>query len=112
MIKLEHITKIYSSNNIEQIALDDVSLVLPDKGFVAIYGASGCGKTTLLNILGGLDHQNSGKVIVNGRDTSKFTVSEWDSYRNQEVGFIFQQYFLLPHLNVYDNIAITLHKRK
>ena len=108
MIKLEHITKIYSSNNIEQIALDDVSLVLPDKGFVAIYGASGCGKTTLLNILGGLDHQNSGKVIVNGRDTSKFTTSEWDSYRNQEVGFIFQQYFLLPHLNVYDNIAITL----
>ena len=108
MIKLEHITKIYSSNNIEQVALDDVSLVLPDKGFVAIYGASGCGKTTLLNILGGLDHQNSGKVIVNGRDTSKFSVSEWDSYRNQEVGFIFQQYFLLPHLNVYDNIAITL----
>ena len=108
MIKLEHITKIYSSNNIEQIALDDVSLVLPDKGFVAIYGASGCGKTTLLNILGGLDHQNSGKVIVNGRDTSKFSINEWDSYRNQEVGFIFQQYFLLPHLNVYDNIAITL----
>ena len=108
MIKLEHITKIYSSNNIEQIALDDVSLVLPDKGFVAIYGASGCGKTTLLNILGGLDHQNSGKLIVNGRDTSKFSVGEWDSYRNQEVGFIFQQYFLLPHLNVFDNIAITL----
>ena len=108
MIKLENITKIYSSNNIEQIALDDVSLVLPDKGFVAIYGASGCGKTTLLNILGGLDHQNSGKLTVNGRDTSKFSTGEWDSYRNQEVGFIFQQYFLLPHLNVYDNIAITL----
>ena len=108
MIKLEHITKIYSSNNIESIALDDVSLVLPDKGFVAIYGASGCGKTTLLNILGGLDHQTSGNLTVNGRDTSRFTTGEWDSYRNQEVGFIFQQYFLLPHLNVYDNIAITL----
>ena len=108
MIKLENITKIYSSNNVEQIALDDVNLVLPDKGFVAIYGASGCGKTTLLNILGGLDHQNSGKLIVNGRDTAKFSKGEWDSYRNQEVGFIFQNYFLLPHLNVYDNIAITL----
>ena len=108
MIKLENITKIYASNNTEQIALDDVSLVLPDKGFVAIYGASGCGKTTLLNILGGLDHQNSGKLIVNGTNTSTFSKSEWDSYRNQEVGFIFQNYFLLPHLNVYDNIAITL----
>ena len=108
MIKIKNISKVYSSNSIEQIALDDVSLVLPDKGFVAIYGASGCGKTTLLNILGGLDHQTVGKLIVNGRDTSSFTGGDWDSYRNQEVGFIFQQYFLLPHLNVFDNIAVTL----
>ena len=108
MIKLEKIRKVYETNGIKQAALDDVSLVLPDKGLVVIYGASGCGKTTLLNILGGLDHQTSGKLIVNGRDTSKFNNSDWDSYRNQEVGFIFQQYYLLPHLNVYDNIAITL----
>ena len=108
MIKLENITKIYETNGIEQAALDGVSLVLPDKGLVVIFGASGCGKTTLLNILGGLDHQTSGTLIVNDKDTSKFTNSDWDSYRNQEVGFIFQQYYLLPHLNVYDNIAITL----
>lgn len=108
MIKLEHIRKVYDTNGIKQAALDGVSLVLPDKGLVVIYGASGCGKTTLLNILGGLDHQTSGKLIVNGRDTSGFSNSDWDSYRNQEVGFIFQQYYLLPHLNVYDNIAITL----
>ena len=108
MIKLENIRKVYETNGIKQAALDGVSLVLPDKGLVVIYGASGCGKTTLLNILGGLDHQTSGKLIVNGHDTSDFNNSDWDSYRNQEVGFIFQQYYLLPHLNVYDNIAITL----
>ena len=108
MIKLDKITKVYESNGIKQTALDDVSLVFPEKGFVVIYGASGCGKTTLLNILGGLDHQTSGKLIVNEKDTSSFKGSDWDSYRNQEVGFIFQQYYLLPHLNVYDNIAITL----
>ena len=108
MIKLENIRKVYLTNGLEQVALDDVNLVLPDKGLVVIYGASGCGKTTLLNILGGLDHQTSGKLIVNGNDTSHYSNSDWDSYRNQEVGFIFQQYYLLPHLNVYDNIAITL----
>ena len=108
MIKLDKISKIYVTNGIKQVALDNVNLVLPDKGLVVIYGASGCGKTTLLNILGGLDHQTSGKLIVNGRDTSGFRNADWDSYRNQEVGFIFQQYYLLPHLNVYDNIAITL----
>lgn len=108
MIKLEKITKIYESNGIKQKALDEVSLIFADKGFVVIYGASGCGKTTLLNILGGLDRATSGRLIVSGRDTSTFKNSDWDSYRNQEVGFIFQQYYLLPHLNVYDNIAITL----
>ena len=108
MIKLENITKIYESNQTKQVALDSVNLVLPDKGLVVICGASGCGKTTLLNILGGLDHQTSGKLIVNDKDTSQFSSGDWDSYRNQEVGFIFQQYYLLPHLNVYDNIAITL----
>lgn len=108
MIKLEKISKVYETNGIKQVALDNVNLVLPDKGLVVIYGASGCGKTTLLNILGGLDHQTSGKLIVNGKDTSSFKNSDWDSYRNQEVGFIFQQYYLMPHLNVFDNIAITL----
>ena len=108
MIKLENITKIYETNGISQAALESVDLVLPDKGLIVIYGASGCGKTTLLNILGGLDHQTSGKLIVNNKDTTSFSNADWDSYRNQEVGFIFQQYYLLPHLNVFDNIAVTL----
>lgn len=108
MIKVNHISKVYVTNGNEHKALDDFSLVLPDKGFVAIYGASGCGKTTLLNILGGLDVPTEGDVIVNGRSTSKFDTKDWDSYRNQEVGFIFQNYYLLPHLTVYENVAITL----
>ena len=114
MIVLKDLTKKYKSNNSEEevIALNDLSLVLPDKGFVAIYGASGCGKSTLLNVLGGLDQPDFGQMIVNGRDTSKFTVSDWNSYRNQQVGFIFQNYYLLPHLNVFDNIAITLQMSK
>ena len=108
MIKINHISRIYNTNGNEHKALDDFSLVLPDKGFVAIYGASGCGKTTLLNILGGLDVPTSGDITVNGRNTSEFNKKDWDSYRNQEVGFIFQNYYLLPHLTVYENVAITL----
>lgn len=114
MIIISGLTKTYKSKTTQEdvVALDDLTLFLPDKGFIAIYGASGCGKSTLLNVLGGLDLADSGKMIVNGRNTSKFTRKDWDSYRNQEVGFIFQNYYLLPHLNVFDNIAITLEMSK
>lgn len=114
MIVIHGLTKKYKSSvkGEDVIALDDIDLFLPDKGFVAIYGASGCGKSTLLNVLGGLDHADFGSMIVNGRDTSGYKEHDWNSYRNQEVGFIFQNYFLLPHLNVYDNIAITLQMSK
>ena len=114
MIVINNLTKKYPGVNKgdEVIALNDISLFLPDKGFIAIYGASGCGKSTLLNILGGLDVADFGTMIVNGRDTTGFKAHDWDSYRNQEVGFIFQNYFLLPHLNVYDNIAVTLQMSK
>ena len=115
MIIINNLTKKYSSPNKAEedvIALNNISLFLPDKGFVAVYGASGCGKSTLLNVLGGLDVADSGQMIVNGRDTTGFKAHDWNSYRNQEVGFIFQNYFLLPHLNVYDNIAITLQMSK
>ena len=114
MIVVENLVKKYKSvsRDEEVVALDHLSLVLPDKGFIAIYGASGCGKSTLLNVLGGLDQADEGEMIVNGRKTSKFSLSDWNSYRNQEVGFIFQNYYLLPHLNVYDNIAITLQMSK
>ena len=107
------VRKFKSPNKDEEIvALDHLSLTLPDKGFIAIYGASGCGKSTLLNVLGGLDYADEGKMIVNGRDTSRFSLSDWNSYRNQEVGFIFQNYYLLPHLTVAENIAITLQMSK
>ena len=114
MIIVKNLTKKYGTKDKteEVIALNNVSLVLPDTGFVAIYGASGCGKSTLLNVLGGLDQADTGEMIVNGRSTSGFTAHEWNSYRNQEIGFVFQNYFLLPHLNVFDNIAVTLQMSK
>ena len=114
MIIVKNLTKIYKSKfeGEEVIALNKVNLVLPDKGFIAIYGASGCGKSTLLNVLGGLDQADFGEMIVNGRSTKGFNAHDWNSYRNQEVGFVFQNYFLLPHLNVFDNIAVTLQMSK
>ena len=114
MIIIKELTKKYNSKykDEEVIALNNISLVLPDKGFIAIYGASGCGKSTLLNVLGGLDQADEGEMIVNGRSTKGFNAYDWNSYRNQEVGFVFQNYFLLPHLNVADNIAVTLQMSK
>ena len=114
MIIVKNLTKIYKSKveGEEVIALNKINLVLPDKGFIAIYGASGCGKSTLLNVLGGLDQADFGEMVVNGRSTKGFNAHDWNSYRNQEVGFVFQNYFLLPHLNVFDNIAVTLQMSK
>ena len=114
MIVVKNLTKKYNSKDKDEevIALDNISLVLPDKGFVTVYGASGCGKSTLLNVLGGLDQADAGDMIVNGRNTAGFGSHDWNSYRNQEVGFVFQNYFLLPHLNVFDNIAVTLQMSK
>ena len=114
MIIVKNLTKIYKSKSNEEdvIALNNVNLVLPDRGFVAIYGASGCGKSTLLNVLGGLDQADTGELIVNHRNTKGFSEHEWNAYRNQEVGFVFQNYYLLPHLTVFDNIAITLQMAK
>jgi len=114
MIIVKNLTKKYNSKNKDEevIALNKINLVLPDKGFIAIYGASGCGKSTLLNVLGGLDVADFGEMIVNGRSTKGFGAHDWNSYRNQEVGFVFQNYFLLPHLNVFENIAITLQMSK
>ena len=114
MIIVKNLTKIYKSkgNDEDVVALNKVNLVLPDKGFVAVYGASGCGKSTLLNVLGGLDQADKGEMIVNHRNTKGFSEHDWNAYRNQEVGFVFQNYYLLPHLTVFDNIAITLQMSK
>ena len=108
MIKLKNVTKVYNQNNIKCKALDGLSLELPSKGLVAVFGASGCGKSTLLNIIGGLDTFDSGEFVFEGRNVKDFSKREWDAYRNQHVGFVFQNYFLMPHLNVRDNIAISL----
>lgn len=114
MIIVKNLTKVYKSKGNEEdvVALNNVNLVLPDKGFIAVYGASGCGKSTLLNVLGGLDQATKGEMIVNHRNTKGFSEHEWNAYRNQEVGFVFQNYYLLPHLTVFDNIAITLQMSK
>ncbi|MCQ2087854.1 MAG: ABC transporter ATP-binding protein/permease [Bacilli bacterium] len=108
MISLKNIKKYYKTNDFESKALDGLSLDLPDKGLVAIFGSSGCGKSTLLNVIGGLDKFDSGKFFFNGRDVKTFSQRDWDSYRNQHVGFVFQNYYLMPHLSVKENISIAL----
>ena len=111
MICLEHISRVYSSKKgvVEDVyALDDVSLTLPEVGFISICGASGSGKTTLLNILGGLDTPTSGRMVVDEISTENFTSKDWDAYRNEKVGFVLQNCYLLPHLSIGDNVAIKL----
>lgn len=108
MIKLSNIKKDYNLGTIKVNALRGVDLELASSGFVCVHGPSGCGKTTLLNLIGGLDKPTSGNLYVNGEDTNTFTNSNWDSYRNQEVGFIFQEYYLLPQLSVFENVELSL----
>lgn len=108
MIILKNISKDYKLGNTKVHALKNVSLEFSEKEFVCIHGPSGCGKTTLLNIIGGLDKYTSGKMYINNQDTSTFKDSDFDSYRNQEVGFVFQNYYLLPQLNVFENVELAL----
>lgn len=110
MINLEHISRIYKRKDSHEVikALDDISLALPDKGFVAILGASGSGKTTLLNIIGGLDRPDEGNMVVDDLSTKDFSSGDWDSYRNNKIGFVLQNCYLLPHLSIYDNVRIKL----
>ena len=110
MISLKNISRIYSrkQSNDDVVALDNISLTLPETGFVSILGASGSGKTTLLNIIGGIDTPTSGNMIVDGISTSEFKGKDWDAYRNEKIGFVLQNCFLLPHLSIKDNVAIKL----
>ena len=109
MIELKHVGKIYKSKkSSDTIALNDVSLQIPDKGLVFIVGRSGSGKSTLLNLLGGLDNLTSGEVLVSGKNISNFTDKEFDSYRNSYVGFVFQEFNILEQYNVYENIELAL----
>ena len=108
MIELKNICKNYEmgSNTVE--ALKDVSVSFRRNEFVAILGPSGGGKTTMLNIIGGLDRYTSGDLIINGRSTVDFNDRDWDSYRNHTVGFIFQSYNLIPHQSVISNVELAL----
>ena len=108
MLQIEKIHKKYITGDLVQTALNDVSLNLRDSELVAILGPSGSGKTTLLNIIGGLDHYDSGDLIINGISTKRYTDRDWDSYRNHTIGFVFQSYNLIPHQTVLSNVVLAL----
>ena len=108
MLQVQHICKQYTTGKLVQKALDDVSLNFRDNEFVAILGPSGSGKTTLLNMIGGLDHYDSGDLIINGISTKKYKDRDWDSYRNHTVGFVFQSYNLIPHQTIQSNVELAL----
>jgi len=108
MIILKDITKDYRVGNHKVRALKGISMKFRQNEFVCIHGPSGCGKTTLLNIIGGLDRYTNGRLFINDQETSKFKDGDWDSYRNQSVGFVFQNYYLLPQLTVFENVEMSL----
>ena len=108
MLKLKGITKDYDVGEDKVHALKGIDLEFRESEFVAILGHSGCGKTTLLNIIGGLDGYTDGDLIINGKSTKDFTDRDWDSYRNHSIGFIFQSYNLIPHQTVLANVELAL----
>lgn len=109
MLQLKDITKDYPTGDGSSVhALRGISLDFRDNEFVAILGASGCGKTTLLNIVGGLDSYTSGDLVIGGRSTKEYKAADWDAYRNSSVGFVFQSYNLIMHQSVLSNVELAL----
>ncbi len=108
MLQLKNISKTYSPGNNAVRALRGISLSFRRSDFVSILGPSGCGKTTLLNIIGGLDHADDGDLIIDGRSTKAFGDRDWDAYRNHSIGFVFQNYHLIPHQSVLQNVELAL----
>lgn len=108
MLILKDIIKDYSAGDTTVRALKGVSISFRENEFVSILGPSGCGKTTMLNIIGGLDRYTSGDLIINGKSTMDFTESDWDTYRNHSIGFVFQSYNLIPHQTVLANVELAL----
>ncbi|MCI8759685.1 MAG: ABC transporter ATP-binding protein/permease [Clostridia bacterium] len=108
MLKLEKITKDYLSGDTAVKALKGIDIEFRKNEFVSILGQSGCGKTTLLNIIGGLDRYTSGDLIINGKSTKEFKDKEWDAYRNYSIGFVFQSYNLIPHQTILSNVELAL----
>lgn len=108
MIQCKNIIKDYVSGDEIVHALKGVSLSFREHEFVSILGQSGCGKTTFLNIIGGLDHYTSGDLIINGKSTKDYSDKDWDTYRNHQVGFVFQSYNLIMHQSVLSNVELAL----
>ena len=108
MLELKNITKDYVSGDSTVQALKGISIEFRKSEFVSILGQSGCGKTTLLNIIGGLDRYTSGDLVINGKSTKKFKDKDWDAYRNYSVGFVFQSYNLIPHQTILSNVELAL----
>ncbi len=108
MLELRDIKKSYQVDKRAYPALKGVSLSFGESGFVAILGPSGCGKTTLLNIIGGLDQYTEGDLLVGNKSTKNFRDDDWDAYRNEHIGFVFQSYNLIPHMSVLDNVETSL----
>ena len=108
MLKLKNITKDYDTASSKVQALKGININFRKSEFVSILGQSGCGKTTLLNIIGGLDHYTTGDLIINGKSTKKFKDRDWDAYRNYSVGFVFQSYNLIQHQSILSNVELAL----
>lgn len=108
MLEIRNIVKDYETGSETVHALKGVSIAFRESELVSILGQSGCGKTTLLNIIGGLDQYTSGDLIINGQSTKQYKSAEWDIYRNHSVGFIFQNYNLIPHQSVLSNVELAL----
>ncbi len=108
MLELRDISKKYVTGNFTQVALDHISVAFRDSEFVAVLGPSGSGKTTMLNVVGGLDHFDSGDLLVDGISTKRFRDRDWDAYRNNRIGFVFQSYNLIPHQTILANVELAL----
>jgi putative ABC transport system ATP-binding protein len=112
IINLESITKIYSTKEVETVALENVNLEVEKGDFLSVMGPSGCGKSTMLNIMGLLDVATEGKILINGTETNRMKDKEMAEFRNKTLGFVFQSFHLINSLNVLDNVELPLLYRK
>lgn len=112
MIQLSQVNKIYRTDEIETVALENINLDVKKGEFLAVMGPSGCGKSTLLNVMGLLDMPNSGKIIIDGKETVNMKDKELAKFRNENLGFVFQSFHLINSLNVLDNVELPLLYRK
>ena len=108
MLELRNIVKDYVSGNNVTHALKGISVNFRKSEFVSILGQSGCGKTTTLNIIGGLDRYTKGNLLINGKSTKQYKDRDWDTYRNHSIGFVFQTYNLITHQNILKNVELAL----